>query len=98
MMKKPLYYVMYDISSNKIRSKVIHILKDAGLIRVQYSVFCGPLNFQQRKDLEEKLRTVVNEGSVYLILCCKDCFGKIITIGASFDKDYVTGKKEARIL
>jgi len=96
-MKNQLYYATYDITDDKIRKKVSTILKDAGFTRIQYSVFCGPLNKQQKKDLVENLKKITNTGSVYLIATCEACYGKLTIIGKGFDKEYVTGDKKVEI-
>ena len=36
--------------------------------------------------------------SFYLILACKQCFGKIQIIGKGFDKEYVTNAKESMVI
>lgn len=55
---KPIvrYIICYDISSNKVRNKVEKILKDAGLTRMQYSVFEGRLPSDRINYLSEKFR------------------------------------------
>ncbi len=98
-MKKNMYYAVYDITENSIRTSVIHILKNQGFVRIQKSVFCGSLSGQNKKDLTESIKTIVNENdSFYLILTCNQCFGKIKIIGKGFDKEYVSGKKPAVVL
>ena len=95
-----MYYAVYDITENSTRESVIHILKDASLVRIQKSVFCGRLSGQQKKDLVEKIKTIIvhEEDSFYLIISCSQCFGKIITIGKNFDVDYVSDKKPSVVL
>ena len=95
-----MYYATYDITENVIRESVIQILKDAGLIRIQKSVFCGNLSNQQRKDMVEKTRQVIdqNTDSFYLITSCNQCFGKMLTIGRDFDTEYVQGKKPSMVI
>ncbi len=98
-MKKNMYYAIYDITDNSTRSSVIHILKNQGFIRIQKSVFCGSLSGQNKKDLIESIKIIVNENdSFYLILACNQCFGKIKIIGKGFDKEYVSDKKPAVVL
>lgn len=92
-MKKSMYYAVYDIQCNQIRTRVSQVLKDAGFVRIQKSVFCGSLSPQQKKDLVEKLkRTAASSDSVYLILTCHKCFGMVTIIGQGFDQEYVTGE------
>ena len=95
-----MYYAVYDITENSIRESLIHILKDASFVRVQKSVFCGRLSGQQKKDLIEKIKHVISEedDSFYLIMCCNQCFGKIITLGKDFDAEYVSDQKPSMVL
>lgn len=98
-MKNNLYYAVYDISSSAIRTKIVIALKNAGLSRVQKSVFCGMLNNQQSKDLKEKLYPlVVGDDRLYLIQSCENCFGKLTTIGKGFDTDYVANRKGGEVI
>ncbi len=95
-----MYYAVYDITENSVREAVINVLKDAGLVRIQKSVFCGQLSGQQKKDLIEKIKTIIShdEDSFYLMMSCNQCFGKITTLGKSFDVDYVSDKTPSQVI
>ena len=98
-MKKSMYYAVYDISDDKTRTHTIQALKDVGFVRIQKSVFCGSLSSQQKKDLIENLKRITGENeSVYLILTCLKCFGKVTIIGHGFDKEYVANDLESMVL
>lgn len=98
-MKNSMYYAVYDISDNQTRNRTIQALKDVGFVRIQKSVFCGSLASQQKKDLIENLKRITGENeSVYLILACQKCFGKVIIIGRGFDKEYVANDLESMVL
>jgi CRISPR-associated protein Cas2 len=94
-----MYYAVYDISDNKTRIRTIQALKNIGFVRIQESVFCGSLSSQQKKDLAENLKKITGENeSVYLILTCRKCFGKVTIIGHGFDKEYVANNLESMVL
>ena len=95
-----MYYAVYDITENSTRESVIHVLKDASLVRIQKSVFCGNLSGQQKKDLIEKIKSIISQDddSFYLIMSCNQCFGKIVTMGKDFDVDYVSDKKPSMVI
>lgn len=95
-----MYYAIYDITDDSTRSDIVQILKNIGFVRIQKSVFCGNLTSQQRKDIIEMVKITIRNGndSFYLILACKQCFGKIQIIGKGFDKEYVTNKKESMVI
>lgn len=99
-MKKNMYYAVYDITENSIRTSIIQVLKNAGFIRIQKSVFCGRLSSQQKKDIIELIKELIKkeEDSFYLLLSCNQCFGKVQIIGKGFDKEYVIDKKPAEVL
>lgn len=94
-----MYYAVYDVRDDSTRTAVIHILKNAGFVRIQKSVFCGKISGQQRKDLIETVKATVQESdSFYLILACNQCFGKIQIVGKGFDKEYVADEKPSVVL
>lgn len=98
-MKTNLYYAVYDISLDLVRTKVIIALKNAGLSRIQKSLFCGMLNQQQLKDLKEKIcPLVIGNDRLYLIQSCEKCFGKLSTVGKGFDIDYITNRKGGEVI
>ena len=94
-----MYYAVYDISDDKTRLRVVQALKDIGFVRIQKSVFCGSLSSQQKKDLVEKLKRIAGDDeSIYLILACQACFGRVTIIGQGFDKEYVSNDLESIVL
>lgn len=94
-----MYYAVYDISDNNVRTSVIHILKNHGFVRIQKSVFCGHVVNQQKKDLIETIKPLLSEDdSFYLMLSCNSCFGKIVIVGKGFDKEYVSDKRGSVVL
>jgi len=98
-LKENMYYAVYDISNDKTRLQTTQTLKDAGFVRIQKSVFCGSLSSQQKKNLVESLKRIAGESeSIYLILACKHCFGKVTIIGQGFDMEYVSNEKAIEVL
>lgn len=88
-----VYFAVYDIIDNNTRESLIQILKDAGLVRIQKSVFCGKLNSQQKKDLLDKIKIIINEeDSLYLLMNCSACFDKMETFGKTFDEQCINNK------
>ena len=87
-----LTWVVYDITENKIRNRVVKLCKGYGLYRVQKSVFIGDLNKNQLDSLvlesEEIIDTSID--STYIFPMCSDCFTKIKLLGKAFDKDLIT--------
>ena len=87
-----LVWVIYDISENKIRSRVAKLCKNYGLFRVQKSAFLSDLNRNQSDSLALECEAVIEESdSVYVFPMCEYCFDKIKLIGSGFDRELVAG-------
>ena len=99
-MKHVMYYAAYDIVEHVTRETLIQILKDAGLTRIQKSVFCGSLTGQQKKDLVASVKNVIDNetDSFHLIMNCNQCYGRLATVGKGFDMDYVSGKRRSMVI
>ncbi|MCS7131310.1 MAG: CRISPR-associated endonuclease Cas2 [Hadesarchaea archaeon] len=67
--------VIYDISSDEIRTKLADRLFDYGLQRIQYSAFKGELNVHDREVLVKELMKFIGGGrdSIYVIPLCERC-------------------------
>ncbi|MEM1689892.1 MAG: CRISPR-associated endonuclease Cas2 [Candidatus Hadarchaeales archaeon] len=70
-----LTLVIYDISSDDIRTKLANRLFDYGLQRIQYSAFKGELNAHDREVLVKELPKFVEgeRDSIYVIPLCERC-------------------------
>ncbi len=87
-----LAWVIYDIGSNKIRGKVAKQCKNAGLYRVQKSVFLGDVEDNTLDELKIWIEDMVNldNDSVYVFPMSKSELKKAGLIGQAFDKELVT--------
>ncbi len=94
-----LVWVIYDISKDKTRNKVIKATEEAGLYRVQKSVFLGTINRTKLDEMVMKVKDLINEetDSVYIFPMCEVDFKKVITAGQAFDKKLVTDEVKALI-
>lgn len=95
-----LVWVVYDISSNKVRTRLSKICKKMGLERVQKSVFLGTLNRSEIDELAVIFKDEIEEAedSVYIFPMCRDDFRKTRLIGRSFERDRVTDEIKALIV
>ena len=85
-----LVWVIYDISKDSIRNRIVKLCKKHGLYRVQKSAFLGTLNRNEWETLGLECREMIEEqDSVYIFPMCEDCYGKITLIGQSFDRALV---------
>ncbi len=87
-----LIWVIYDIASNKVRSKVAKHCKNAGLYRVQKSVFLGELEDNTLDELKLRIEDMVDldNDSVYVFPMSRAELKKAGLIGQAFDKELVT--------
>ena len=78
-----LYWLIYDISDNKIRGKIASKCKNYGFFRVQKSSFIGNLS----KNKTEMLMIEINDlglgqnDCIFMIPACKSCFSEREIIG-----------------
>ena len=65
--------VVYDIPSDKLRTKIADICLDYGLERIQFSVFFGTISDNRREELTMKLskRLGKQEGGIQIFVICE---------------------------
>ncbi len=95
-----ILWVLYDIKQDKLRSRVAKYCKQAGLYRVQYSVFLGTLNAHGKDTLELKIQQEMDEvtDSVYMFPMSKGELQATVLLGQAFDKDMITDEVKALFL
>ena len=95
-----LLWVMYDIQNDKVRNKVAQYCKQAGLYRVQKSVFLGTLNWNDMDTLNLQIEAIIDRehDSVYLFPMCKSDFSKVVLLGQAFHKDLVSDQLKTLFL
>jgi CRISPR-associated protein Cas2 len=92
-----LTWVVYDITNDRVRTKVAKICKGYGLYRVQKSAFLGDINRNQIDDLVLRCKEITNKDkdSIYIFPMCEEDFRKVKMIGIPFDKDLVADEVKA---
>ena len=93
-------WVLYDIEDDKRRTKVAKVCKQAGLYRVQFSVFLGTLESNQKDTLQLEIEELIDadKDSVYIFPMSKNELQATALLGKAFDKDLVTDKVKALFL
>ena len=78
-----LFWLIYDISENKVRSKIASKCKNYWFFRVQKSSFIGNLskNRAEMLILEIKDLDLKPEDCIFMIPACKSCFSEREIIG-----------------
>ena len=92
-----IVWVLYDIKNDKARNRVAKVCKQAGLYRVQFSVFLGTLNSNEKDSLELEIQDLIEEtdDSVYIFPMSKNELSDTVLLGQAFDKKFVTDEVKA---
>jgi len=78
-MEHTFVLVVYDIEKNKFRNRVAEACKDAGLVRVQLSVFMGEMDAERRWEFFKKLKSKLSPesfGRIMVLPICRRCLGE----------------------
>lgn len=88
-----LFFVMYDIESNKVRREIAKYLDDKGCFRIQKSIFLADLDrtvFEQIKsDLAEVQALYDNHDSIIVCPVATDEIRAMKVIGQKIDVDII---------
>ena len=87
-----LVWLIYDISNNKARTKIVKLALKYGLYRVQKSVFLGTVKENHLDEIVLQSENLINTetDSLYVFPMCKKDFQSVILKGQAFDKKLVT--------
>jgi CRISPR-associated protein Cas2 len=90
--KDMIRWVMYDIRNDKARTLVARHCKQAGLYRVQLSVFLGTLSNTEFDELQLEIEDLINEDhdKVYLFSMGKNTLRQSVQLGQAVDRKLVT--------
>lgn len=92
-----LFFVMYDIENNKVRTLVADYLQKKGCVRVQKSIYLANLPrgiySEISTDLKEVQQTYDNADSIFLVPVSTDEIRAMKVIGKSVDFELVLGNK-----
>jgi len=85
-----LYWLIYDITENNIRSKIAKKCKDYGMKRVQKSCFLGSMTRNKLEMLAIEANEVIKDtkNCVFIFPSCKQCYDNKIIEG-HFDEDAI---------
>ena len=90
--------MVYDVSATPKRTKIAKACKEAGLYRVQKSVFLGNLERSQMDSLALQCKELMalEQDSLYLFPMCDEDFKKVKLLGQAFDKALVSDEVLAK--
>lgn len=92
-----ILWVMYDIVNDKARTKVAKLCKQAGLYRVQYSVFLGKIEHNRMDGLQLAIKEQIDEQTdkVYMFPMSKKELKQTVQMGQAFDKKLINDQINA---
>lgn len=92
-----ILWVLYDITNDRARSRVAKYCKQAGLYRVQYSVFLGSISASDRDTLEIQMEEEIDvtTDKVYIFPMSKNELQDTTLMGEAFDKKLITDEVRA---
>ncbi|PJB59957.1 MAG: CRISPR-associated endonuclease Cas2 [Bacteroidetes bacterium CG_4_9_14_3_um_filter_41_19] len=92
-----LYFIMYDIENNKVRTAISKYLEKNGCLRVQKSIFFveteRKVYNQIHSDLKHIQELYDNHDSIFLVPVSTDQVRSMKIIGQSIDFDLIIGSK-----
>lgn len=92
-----LFFIMYDIESNKVRRQIVKYLQSKGCTRVQKSIFLADLptpDFEKIKsDLTEVQACYDNQDSILVVPISTDYLKAMKVIGQQINVDIITHSK-----
>lgn len=92
-----LFFVMYDIESNKVRNQIVKYLIRSGCHRIQKSIFLADLSPEAfnkiKSDLAEVQSYYDNHDSILLVPISTDYLQAMKIIGQNINIDIITKNK-----
>ena len=92
-----LFFVMYDIESNKVRRLVANYLQRKGCMRIQRSIFLADLSMADydsiRNDLAEVQAAYENKDSILVVPISPDYLRSMKIIGQKIEIDVIMHNK-----
>jgi CRISPR-associated protein Cas2 len=92
-----IFFVMYDIESDKVRVQVAKYLLRCGCYRIQRSIFLADLEqakyIQMKKDLVAVQAAYDNQDSILFVPISTDYLKAMKVIGKNIDVDIITKSK-----
>lgn len=84
-----IYFVMYDIENNRVRTKIAKYLEEKGLRRIQKSIFLGQTNRREyhviRTALTDIQESYENHDSIFIVPMPEDYLKSMYMIGEQVD-------------
>ena len=90
-------FIMYDITSNKVRTLIAKFLLKKGCTRVQKSIFMADMSSDEVQDIAQKLSEIQkmydNNDSILIVPLSEDYARAMKIIGQEVDVDLILHSK-----
>ena len=94
---KMLFFIMYDIESNKVRYNIVKYLERMGCSRIQKSIFLANLSMDKYENIKSSLVEVQslyeNHDSIIVCPVSSDILRSMKIIGQNINLDVITQSK-----
>ena len=94
---KMLFFIMYDIESNKVRYNIVKYLERMGCYRIQKSIFLANLSMEKyeriKSDMVEVQSLYENHDSIIVCPVSSDILRSMKIIGHNINLDVITQSK-----
>ena len=93
-------WVIYDIQNDRARTKVAKCCLQAGLYRVQLSVFLGEIDYNRKDELQLQIEDLINpaQDKAYIFPMSRQELRQTVLMGQAFDKRLVSDQVKALFL
>lgn len=95
--KRMVYFIMYDIENNKVRTLIAKYLLKKGCTRVQKSIFLADSERTRFDEIQKELREVQecydNDDSILLVPVSTDLLQAMKIIGKNIDFELILKKR-----
>ena len=93
-----LFFIMYDIESNKVRYNIVKYLERMGCYRIQKSIFLANLSMEKyeqiKKDMVEVQSLYENHDSIIVCPVSSDILRSMKIFGQNINLDVITQSKK----
>ncbi len=97
VLRKPgfvMFFIMYDIENNKIRTHIAKYLIRKGCVRIQKSVYFADIKRNVFKEIQKTLKEINamydNDDSIFFIPISEDHLNNLRVVGRNIDFEYMT--------
>lgn len=92
-----LFFIMYDIENNKVRTQIAKYLIKKGCLRVQKSIFFAETERKVFNEIHSDLKDIQelydNMDSIFFVPVSSDQLRAMKIVGQSIDFELITGNK-----